>query len=644
MRLVDALRSLDAVRFEELLARRAVTVDESRKTSIIDQAARALAHPPELEAQPRWSPELRAAASSLAVRGGGVHRRDLGEALPELLRRDLVLVDDSGCVHMPGAYRVQVASSPLDPPRRIRVLLNSVSDPELRDIEKSHVGRRTTLPRVLVADELLHRFENPDEVASCIRGLSPEGRRLLRAIEVRGGELATHEIQGLSRDPRRYVATAGARLSPSSQAYELVRMGFLVPTKPGIYTLPEEVGAVVGRKRRSAARAETASVLERVECEDLAPARARLAREAGPLAISLLALLRRGGVTLKADAGAPRSRLKRAGDLLGLSERESEILVAIARSADLSHDGGPVDHAANRLFDTWLRGAGWDEGRDPEDPFRAGPRLAHVRSGIEGLRPTVVALLRSLPPRRFALRDELIDIVENDPLKRTSELARAEALRRSPEAFRRSIRQSLTRVFDEVLPTLGMVDRGEGDRGTVVRLSARGRAVVEGVASAGEGKRRTDCRGSWVRPQTFRLPSTARVSEAIAFGALGTLIPDASGSVLHLTLEKSAMQRSHRRAISLRSLRRRLDGQSDGLPEVVVELFESTTLIKVGFLPAAGYLPLEGSLRDRLLRADPEGRVFRRDSPVGGLLVAQNASHASLEALLREVGAVLDTP
>ena len=435
MRLVDALRSLDAARFDELLLRRQVVVHPERKADVIEQAARALAYPPVLETQSRWTPELREAASSLAVRPEGVHRGDLGSALTELLERDLVLVDASGRVHMPGAYRFQILPSPLDPPRRLRVLLHGISDPELRDIEKVHTGRRTTLPRALVADELLHRFENSEQVASSLRGLTPEGRRLLRAVDARGGELSTSDIQALSHDPRRYVVAPGARLSASSMSYELVRGGFLIPTKPGIYTVPDEVGEVVGKKRRSAVAAERAAVLDRVRCEDLSPARARIAPDPGPRAVCLLALLRRAGARLKADAGAPRSRVKQVGGLLGLSEREAEILVALARAADLPHDGAPTDQVTTQLFECWLRGGGWDEGRDPEDAFRAGPRLARVRSGLEGLRPTVVSLLRSLPATRFAPLEDLVDVIERDPLTKTVQLARAEALRRAPDAF-----------------------------------------------------------------------------------------------------------------------------------------------------------------------------------------------------------------
>ena len=649
MRLVDALRSLDASRFDELLIRRRVVVHPERKADVIEQAARALAYPPVLETQSRWTPELREAASSLAVRPDGVHRADLGPALAELLEHDLVLVDPSGRVHMPGAYRFQILPSPLDPPRRLRVLLHGISEPELRDIEKVHIGRRTTLPRALVADELLHRFENSEQVASSLRGLTPEGRRLLRAIDARGGELATSDIQALSHDPRRYVVAPGARLSASSMSYELVRAGFLIPTKPGIYTVPDEVGEVVGRKRRSALAEEKAAVLDRVQCEDLSPARARIARDAGPLAVCLLSLLRRAGARLKADAGAPRSRVKQVGSLLGLSEREAEILVALGRAADLPHDGAPADQATTRLFECWLRGGGWDEGRDPEDAFRAGPRLARVRSGLEGLRSTVVSLLRSLPATRFAPLDDLVEIVERDPLAKTFELARSEALRRAPESFRRSTRDSLTRVFQEVLPALGMVDVGAGEQEALIRLSARGRAITDGVADTRHPP--TDlrpaekpARSSWLGPRVLRLSSSVRVSDAIAFGALGSLVPHADGASLTLTIEKDTLRRSHRRGARLRLLRRRLEVIAGPLPEEVVTDFETTAVVKVALVPATGFLAVDDSLRRRLLTEDQEESIFYQDSPPGGLLVRPGLAAGSLEALLREVGAVLDTP
>jgi hypothetical protein len=498
MRLVDALRALDAKSFERLCRRRGLSLDASKRLSGPEQAARQLAdHVRRVHLDELPEPAQKA-AWLLASSPEGAPRLELGGGVLPLMERDLAFPVPGAPerVALPADFRVQLPPGPGEDRACARALL-AVQDEEVWTLlGTAQLGRRPVGPAPLWMGGVLETLESPAGIDGLLAGLSPKQRRFLEAIEARGGQLETDELLELERSPIRVALEGGTALPTRSASYHLHVRGLLLPRTRGLWTVPTEVAAHVGAARRAVEQAERRRLLARVtEDEDLSPPRAALAEDPGPAAVALLAALRQRAALPADGRGVRRSDLKAAAAVAGVPLSTAELLVALARAGGARLEHVALAEVAPVLLTTW-RGTGtWDEARRDPDVHRAGEALAQLATPTRALRDVLLDLLEAMPTDRFAPVDEVARACTRDLRASGAQRLLERAGRKAPDRFLAHPVEVARCVLVESLPALGAAGARSPPAG-------RPGGGCRSVAARG-------CDPSWP-PRTERTPSRRR--------------------------------------------------------------------------------------------------------------------------------------
>ena len=642
MRLAEALAALDARSFERLCRRRGVVIDAKKRLSPAEQAARQLA-----DAMGRVSlrelPEpAQKVAALLATTREGAPRVELGGGVLPLIERDLVFPVPGARerVAMPSEYRVQLPPLPGEDPASARALL-SLQDEEVRSaIAAQLLGRRPVGPAALWTGELLERLETKDGIEAILSALSPKQRRLLEAIEARGAQLETDELLELERSPLRVTVAGGAALPTRTASYHLFVRGLLLPRARGLWVVPSEVAEHVGAARRAVERAERKRLLARVASdEELSPARAELAEDAGPIAVALLAALRGRGALPAGGRGVRRRELDAVARELAVPVARAELLVSVARAAGARLERSTLAEAGAILFATWRETGAWDEARLDPDAHRAGDDLAQLATPTRALREVVLDLLLAMPKERFAPIDEVARASGRD--LRASGAARLleRAARRAPERFVAQPFEVARRILASSLPALGAADVARVGGVDVARLSLRARHWLERTAPA-----RAEGASRWEGGGRLRVGPDARV-RAILAAAEGARAIAVSGA-LTLRVDASTIASAIARGVSADELRARLEALAspiDSDAERALAQAIEAARPRVSIVRASAFLPIEDdALRERILADASLREIFVSSSPAGGLLVREGVSIEELARALDRAGVVLE--
>lgn len=642
MRLADALAALDARSFERLCRRRGVVVDPKKRLAPAEQAARQLADQVRGVDLGELPEPARKVAWLLATRGEGAPRKELGGGVLPLMERDLVFAVPGSRerVAMPAELRVALPPGPGEDRLSARALLAVSGEEVWTALGTQLLGRRPVGPPALFMGEVLERLETPAGIDELLAALSPKQRRLLEAIEARGGQLETDELLELERSPLRVAVAGGAALPTRTAAYHLSARGLLLPRARGLWAVPTEVAERVGAPRRAVERAERQRLLARVaEDEELSPTRAALAEDPGALAVALLAALRGRGALPPDGRGVRRRELEAAAAELGAPLPQAELLVALARAAGARLEQSALAEAGAILFATWRGTDVWDEARRDADAHRGREELRELPTPTRALREVLLDLLEVLPPDRFAPIDELARASGRD--LRASGAARLldRAARRAHGRVLGQPAEVARRVLAESLPALGAVDRARAGGAEVVRLSARARRWLERAAGqkAGEPSR-------WEGGGRLRVGAGARVRAILVAAEAGHAI--ASGAALIVRVDEAALAAALARGADPEALRASLEALAsplDAAAERAIARARESLRPRVTMVPASAFVQIEDpALRDRLMREVALRDLLVSPSPAGGVLVREGVDRSALSEALAEAGVVLD--
>ncbi|MEC7522046.1 MAG: hypothetical protein VYE22_19325 [Myxococcota bacterium] len=641
MRLADVLASMDPKRFERLCRRRGVVVDERKRLAPAEQAARQLADWIRVVRLDELPGPARKACRYLMEHPGGADRRELGGGLLPLLEQDVVFEDpaDSTRVAMPSAYRVQLAPASGEDRTSARALLAVQTDEVAHALGAQLLGRQPVGPAPLWMGDLLDRLETPGERSALLSEVSPKQRRLLEAIEARGGQLETDELLALERSPTRVQLAGGAALPTRSASHFLFVRGLLLPRARGLWAVPREVAESVGAPRRTTERARRKELLAQVaEDEDLSPARAKLSEDPAPHAVALLATLEAGGQLPGGSRAVRRSALRAAAAEHGVAEDAASLLVALARDAGARLERAPMREVGAVLFRVWREGAAWDEAREEPDAHRAQPDVASAPTPTRGLREVLVELLEAMPEERFAPVEEVCRTAARDlrNLGAPRLLERADGRHRG--AFRQSPVEIATRIATVSLPALGAADRGEVDGRDVVRLSRRARAWIAGGADPGPEPSR------WEGGGRLQVGRAARVGTVLEAAAAAHALPVAGGLVLKV--DEASVTRALAAGLTRGDIRARLEAAAPELDPGAERAIEAAARARtvIGRVPASAWLPIaDEAIRQRLVD-DPELRaLIAAGGPEGGVLIREGVSEARLSRALTRLGIVIES-
>ncbi|MEM9192679.1 MAG: hypothetical protein AAGF12_26130 [Myxococcota bacterium] len=647
MRLEDAFRKLGPEGLTDYLNRNGIAPRDSGGATQDEFAwsARRAVHLPILETQTRWSPSLRRGIDALVGVRPGLPREALGEEAAAAVLRSGLAFEFDGALRIPGAFRAQIRPSPLEHPNGVRSLLVQLEPEAIHPIVRAWIGRRP-LPREFAIEALLECFEDPRAIRKAIRELDPEIRRLLRALDRRGGDLLAEEVLHIAGSAARYRTAAGELLPKKGPVHELVRRGLLLPRQHR-WIVPEEVASVVGARSRSQAASLRKSLKEKVRTQDLAPARADLSSDPGPRCLALLAGLVRADVDLDARAGVPKQKLRSVGRSVGEPENAAELLVALGRRLGLHARPLPQPDVGHRLFARWRSSQSYDEARRVADGYRIAPALYRTPSPTLQVRNLVLSLLHLFPSDRFAPLQDLRVAVLAQPEARSLRPLLERTQRTHPGAFIETLEELIDRISTESLPTLGGADVGETEDGVMLRLSRRARRWLDEEAEP-ESKGQIDDppteldnapAAEWTAPGRLRLQHATSV-QAIRLGSVADTFP--SGAGLDLRFSSETIREHAEKGLSFDAIRADLVdlGMYGDAIDALIRAAPQPPICHL--LEAAGFVWVPNQeIRAALLASDKAGKIFSRQSPTEGLIVLPQVAPRVVQRLLREVGAIV---
>ncbi|HBQ20284.1 MAG TPA: hypothetical protein DEF51_57275 [Myxococcales bacterium] len=641
MRLSSVLAAMDPKRFERLCRRRGVVLDERKRLAPAEQAARQLADWVRVVRLDELPGPARKACRYLMEHGEGADRRELGGGLLPLLEQDVVFEDpeDAARVAMPSAYRVQLAPASGEDRTSARALLAMQTDEVAIQLGTQLLGRQPVGPAPLWLGDLLEQLEAPGPRAELVRAISPKQRRLLEAVEARGGQLETDELLALEGSPTRVQIAGGAVLPTRSASHQLFIRGLLLPRARGLWAVPREVAETVGASRRTAERARRKELLAKVaEDEDLSPSRATLSDDPAPQALALLAELDARGQLPGGSRAVRRSALSAVAAQVGLREESAALLISLARDAGARLERSPVREVGAVLFRVWREGTAWDEARREPDAHRAKDDVTSAPTPTKGLREVLVELLEAMPEERFAPVEEVCRAAARDlrNLGAPRLLERADGRHRG--AFRESAGEIVTLIATASLPALGAADVGEVDGRPVVRLSRRARRWIAGGADPGPEPSR------WEGGGRLRVGRGARAGDVLDAAKAAHALPVAGGLVLKV--DEAAVARALSAGLPKEEIRARLEAAAPELDPAAERAIEAAAHARVEIrrVPASAWLPIEDEATRQAIMDDAELRsLLVADAPQGGLLVREGVSEARLSRALMRLGIVFES-
>ncbi|HEX2881046.1 MAG TPA: hypothetical protein VHO25_16050, partial [Polyangiaceae bacterium] len=325
------------------------------------------------------------------------------------------------------------------------------------------------------------------------------------------------------------------------------------------------------------------------------------------------------------------------------------------------------DEVTGLLFDAWYRGGAWSEAHPGGEIARVGRGDAGV---LHPLRTLVLEALLELGQGRWVPWEALAGYVRTD--------ARAAGLTRLLNRWAtragvepQPIAEIAHRMTVESLHALGVVDLGqvepdgadldagllgfsgsgfdssqddsESDLGTTLRVTPRGLELLKQVLGRGEamvqsagGRERT----AMVDEHTLRIGDDVRLSQALGLASFMELQAVTPALELRLTTASlgEALAQGSETAFMLGALSSVVQ-----LPEPTLAMVQRAGAVRgaVEHLACAGFLQVEGELRDLLLSRRQTLDLFLPGSPPNGLLVASGIDFEQLVRRCRIVGVEL---
>ncbi|MCA9627530.1 MAG: hypothetical protein KC766_07690, partial [Myxococcales bacterium] len=529
LKLIDVLRAIPEKELQSLVRRLRINVDEAKRIDVPSQVARALVGLPELKDPGLLPGPTRELLYRIAEEGGLFRVDALPVALEPLAARGLVFArggNEGVELILPVAFLLELTTWEGENPRGLRALLAQASADVKSSVATHYLGRPATPPFSIALEDAWEVLSDADQLAAGVDALAPMERNLLQSIEHVGGEVDTEELLELEREPLRLRGATGATPSRRGVGFALERRGFLIPVHPNRHVIPTEVAVLVGAKRQRERERMRREIRELVLGEDHAPRRARFSEDPVPLTMAMALSVRDPSVEVKPGVGTPRSLLNRFSTRFGRDLECVSLLAALSRATGVwdpavvnvscSPGSLPFAELGGMLFEAWKRGGAWDEARPDAEVLRA-PRESREASSVGVIREMVLEALSELGEGRWVPWSALAAFVRSDA--RTPGVARL--LERG--AGRLGIEpptpiEVARRIVFETLFNLGVVDLGdvedeaqEGELGTTVRLTPRGRAYLSDVPP-----KTRDTQASFLDTHALRFGAETLVGHAVA--------------------------------------------------------------------------------------------------------------------------------
>lgn len=651
-RLVEILRSLPTRELESLARRVGATIDRNKRVDGPVQLARVLVTLPEIGDMALLSTAAAQLLRRLGEAGGVLTVSSVPPALEPLAARGVVFARVKSKkkyeLVLPSAYLVQLPSWEGEDPRGSRTLLAQASYETLAAIASHYTGKPATAPLSLALEEAWEYLRSADTIASEVNGLASAERRLLEAIYHEGGEVDTEELLDLEREPLRLRGATGATPSRRGVGFSLERRGMLIPVHPNRHVIPTEVAAVIGAEDASSREVKRAQIRAFVLDGDHEPRRAKFALDPAPLAMALAMAARESGVEVREGAGTPRSLLQRLAQRFGRENETVAMVVALSRAIGL-WDASCLGKATppgswtsreltSSLFRVWRRGGAWDEARVDPEVLRLPPD-ARDSSPVRVVRDIVIDALEDLGDSCWVPFEALADYVRNDPrTPGVTRLLRRWAKRVGLEApTPTDVAQT---IVLESLPALGMIDLGNGDfdadvgdESPLVRITPRGRAILQGKLPDAS-----------VIKSSFIDDTVLRVGNDCAIGAVLSLFPFSEVGKVADVLELEISHVTISRAVSSG-----VEGEviSDGIraltkPSATInKALEQLSVVlgSVSYVAASGFLWCDDAdVREMLGSRRQTTDLFINPSPPGGLLMTPSATIDTVARRCRALG------
>ena len=652
-RLEEILRALPIKELDALVSRLSVRIDSAKRIDAVTQLTRALVGGFDLWEPSSFSGASRELLHRIAESGGSLAVPVLPTGVHELVARGLVFGRKATAgfvLVLPLAFYLKLRPWESEDPRSLRALLAQASPETLANIAAHYLGRPATGPVILAIEEVWDQLSDPAMIAAVVAGLTPAERRILETIESLGGEVDTEELLDLERDPMRIRTASGITASRRGVGFALERRGYLVPVHANRYVMPAEIAAVVGAERRGVREARRAEIRKATKSSDLAPRRARFASDPGMLAVVVAIAVREAASEVRAGVGTPRSLLVRVAHRFGRDVDEVSIVAALSRALGLweagatslaSPPGGLTLHElSQRLFHTWQRGGAWDEGRGEAEALRLTVDQRD-NSPAGTVRALVLEALRELGDGRWVSATALSEYVASD--------SRASAIERLFKRWSERTLAPVPRVADvarriatESLPALGIVDVGtgtdlEGDTAKGdelwLRVSARGRALIDGVVRVPDGPA-----GGFIDATTLRVSASAEVASVLLAATVAEV--GSTTDAIELFVRPMTVARALAAGVEPGLLRARIEALA--VPsDAVLRLFEDASVVlgRGGLASASGFVWIEDAeIRELLRTRRATAELFVDPSPPGGLLVSPGIEVDRLRRRCRSIG------
>jgi hypothetical protein len=642
MKLLELMLSLAPERVEDLAARWHIAIDRKKRLTVAEQVARGLVAVPQWLDQTKLSEGAREALRLLAAAPQGVALQSLPDDVQLLVDQGFVFADPQRLtrVLLPAAFRLQLPGTPSDSPRAARLLLGQVPEEARRELCQYHLSRLPPLPWAMLLETVLERLEDSAWVKHELSTLSEGERTLLAAIDAAGGEVSGEEVLELSREPVRIAHGGTVQVPRRSAIFPLQRRG-LVLARPEGWLIADEVERIVGRERRTRAGIERQKLLMSRHLLELTPSRAEHGAAPGPLAVTLLAALSSSAQLPPHGRGLSKVAVRRLAAEFAIAPERAELLVVLARADGLVYASTPLSGVSERLWNAWRRGGAWDEAAREPDLFRPGHALTAKATSL--MREALLDTLLLLPPTQFALANDVLATSATDRRAPAAQRALALAARTGHDVL--ASPAELTRaLLERSLPFLGLVDVGQIDEGTVVRLSPSARAWLDSVQQGELLERLPELGARWRDDYSLTCGPGCSVASIIESARYGRAWLGDEGVVIQLSPE--SLSRGADNDPDLAGLRGALSGLVGELPAALQRSIELATAHRplYGLSRVGAFLEIDDAALRQALWEDAEGPAVFASAPLSeGLLVRAGISEQRVQAILMRHGGRLFT-
>jgi len=657
-RLDQILRALPTSELNALIRRLGIRIDPQKRIDPPSQVARALVGIPDVRDPSRLQPSSRELLYRVAEAGGTLVVPSLPSGLEALLGRGILYARkiDAGIeLVLPIAFLVQIKPWEGEDPRSMRALLSQASFETASAVAAHYLGRPATPPIALSLEAAWEHLSDLERLRTEVARLAPAERRLLEAIEAVGGEVETHELLDLEREPMRLRGASGVTASRRGAGFALERRAFLVPIHPNRHVIPTEIGHIVGAERRQLREERRAQIRSFVLEEDHAPRRARFASDPAMLAVGLAFAMReaahdsRTTSEVRAGVGTPRSLIVRFAQRFGRDVEAIALSVALSRAIGLWEPSAasivtPPGSIAIReltrvLFNTWRRGGAWDEARPEREVLRT---VAEGResSPIGALREMVIDALQELGEGRWVPWSSLRGyLAADDRIGGVERLVRRWAERMGIEAI--DTNEIVRRIALESLPALGILDlggEGELDDGVALRLTSRGRALLTGMDAPADPS--SSC---FIDTYSLQIHSSTRVAHALALAPFGEV--SRIGDKVDVVIAASSVARALSAGLESDTVRARIEAVAV-IPDNIAQMLDQASVVlgRATYVAVSGFLWIEDQeVRELLRTRRPVADMFIDPSPPAGLLIGPDVELERLVRRCRTLGVEIES-